>query len=147
MVQLLLKSNLHQQQYAEQAQKVLVALLSLNRLSDDHLARLWSLTEDATTFEEIKANAYGMLGTLGPHMKVGSAWMQHRAVLCCAVLCCAVLCCAVLCCAVLCCAVLCCGSEHTCIPAIRGIHSTGLCFIDLRPCPGSCSLVLPVCCV
>jgi len=65
---LVLRANLHQAQYAEQAQRVLQVLLRNAALPEKHLDFLWHFTEDATTFEDIKANVYGMLGALGPLM-------------------------------------------------------------------------------
>ncbi|KAL4452636.1 hypothetical protein ABPG75_008298 [Micractinium tetrahymenae] len=69
VVQQVLKSNLHQAQFAEQAQRVLSMLLQQGHLSEDSIAFLWQLTEDATTFEGVKTNAYGILASLGPHME------------------------------------------------------------------------------
>ncbi len=70
IVHMVLASNLHHQQYAEHAQKVLCFLLKQGGLSDAHLDFLWHLTEDGATHEEIRANAHYILGSLAPHMAV-----------------------------------------------------------------------------
>ncbi|KAL4854761.1 Ubiquitin carboxyl-terminal hydrolase 24 [Chlorella vulgaris] len=70
VVQLVLKSNLHQAQYADQAQHVLGILLQHGvPAAEQAIAFLWQLTEDATTFEAVKSNAYSILASLGPHME------------------------------------------------------------------------------
>ncbi|GAB4819604.1 hypothetical protein N2152v2_006650, partial [Parachlorella kessleri] len=69
VVRQVLKQNLHQAQYAEQAQKVLRLLLRYGALADDDLAFLWNLTQDGTTFEGVRANVYSMLGQLAPQLK------------------------------------------------------------------------------
>ncbi|PSC74217.1 ubiquitin specific peptidase 24 isoform A [Micractinium conductrix] len=84
VVQLVLKSNLHQAQYAEAAQRVLSMLLQHGVLSEDSIAFLWQLTQDETTFEVVKSNAYSMLASLGPHMEPAQlahlfTRLQHRA--------------------------------------------------------------------
>lgn len=68
VARLMLQSNLHQAQYAEAAQRVLSIMLRYNSLPQDQLEFLWRFTEDASTFEDIKVNVYGMLGMLGPYM-------------------------------------------------------------------------------
>lgn len=71
IVRLVLGSNLHQSQYVDAAQKVLVTLLRYKQLDDRHVEYLWHITEDATTFEDIKVNVYGMLAALAPHVDPG----------------------------------------------------------------------------
>ena len=48
---------------------MLANLLQHGALSDDAIAFLWQLTQDATTFEGVKSNAYGILASLGPHLE------------------------------------------------------------------------------
>lgn len=72
IVRQVIRSNLHQTQYAEAAQRVLAPLLQSGGVSAEDLDLLWHLAEDATIFEDIRANACGMLGALAPYMDVSS---------------------------------------------------------------------------
>jgi len=68
IVKLVLSSNLHQQQYADPVKNILALLVRKGRLPNEHISFLWNLTEQATTFDEIKVNTFGILGKLGPYM-------------------------------------------------------------------------------
>ena len=59
VVQQVLKSNLHQAQYADQAQRVLSTLLQHGALSDDAIAFLWQLAEGARGLGAGAARAAG----------------------------------------------------------------------------------------
>ena len=70
IVDQILRTNLHQSQYAEAAQRVLVYFTHHGAVSAEHIAFLWSLIEDPSTFEDIKHNVCAMLGALTPHLTV-----------------------------------------------------------------------------
>lgn len=76
VIRAMLRSNLHQAQYADLAQRVLGTLLARGCLQDSHLASLWALTEEGTTFEGVRSNAYNVLANLGPYMPVRGVGCQ-----------------------------------------------------------------------
>jgi ubiquitin C-terminal hydrolase len=68
IVDQILKTNLHQPQYSEAVQKLLVPLARYGSVTSAHISFLWELIEDAATFEDIKLNVCSILGALTPHL-------------------------------------------------------------------------------
>ncbi|KAG7672415.1 putative Ubiquitin carboxyl-terminal hydrolase 24 [Nannochloris sp. 'desiccata'] len=68
IVDQILRTNLHQPQYAEAAQRLLVHLARHGTVTTTHISFLWDLIEDAATFEDIKVNVCSILGALTPHL-------------------------------------------------------------------------------
>ena len=72
----ILRTNLHQPQYAEAVRRFLVPVVRqsvqhhspLAILTPDHFRFLLELIEDSTTFEDIKNNVCAILGALTPHL-------------------------------------------------------------------------------
>lgn len=68
IVERMLRTNLHQPQYAEAAQRILVPLARHGVVTSEHLSFLWDLIEDTATFEDIKHNVCAILGAVTPHL-------------------------------------------------------------------------------
>jgi hypothetical protein len=68
IVDQILHTNLHQPQYSEAAQRLLVHLARHNAVTAAHISFLWDLIEDTATFEDIKLNVCSILGALTPHL-------------------------------------------------------------------------------
>jgi hypothetical protein len=68
IVDQILHTNLHQPQYSEAAQRLLVHLGRHGTVTATHISFLWDLIEDAATFEDIKLNVCSILGALTPHL-------------------------------------------------------------------------------
>jgi len=68
IVDQILRTNLHQPQYSEAAQRLLVHLARHGTVTTTHISFLWDLIEDAATFEDIKLNVCSILGALTSHL-------------------------------------------------------------------------------
>ena len=66
-----LRGALHLKQYVEQVERIMRVLLRACALPDDHLALVWDMSQRADTFEETKANLFGMLASLAGEFSPG----------------------------------------------------------------------------
>lgn len=68
VVEALLRSHLHQAQFAEVLRKALGRLLVLGILSQDHLDALWRAADRAHALQAVRENALDVIAQLAPGM-------------------------------------------------------------------------------
>eukprot|EP00882_Tetradesmus_deserticola_P005884 GHRQ01006196.1.p1 GENE.GHRQ01006196.1~~GHRQ01006196.1.p1 ORF type:complete len:603 (+),score=271.77 GHRQ01006196.1:248-2056(+) len=64
IVQRILRTNLHQRQYVQEVQGIMVTLTINQFLAPEHLDMLWAVTEKEDTYEAVKAHMFGLLAEI-----------------------------------------------------------------------------------
>eukprot|EP00879_Flechtneria_rotunda_P017730 GHRR01018586.1.p1 GENE.GHRR01018586.1~~GHRR01018586.1.p1 ORF type:complete len:506 (+),score=147.82 GHRR01018586.1:302-1819(+) len=64
IVQRILRTNLHQRQYVEQVQGIMLILTQSQYLTSEHLDMLWAVTEKEDTYEAVKTHMFDLLAEI-----------------------------------------------------------------------------------
>ncbi|WIA22029.1 hypothetical protein OEZ85_004379 [Tetradesmus obliquus] len=64
IVQRILRTNLHQRQYMQEVQGIMVTLTTNQSLAPEHLDMLWAVTEKEDTYEAVKQHMFDLLAEI-----------------------------------------------------------------------------------